>query len=101
MSSAAALMLLLSALLATSASASASTVLGGVDMQRACNTQWPPLGYVAKVLDQHNAYSWKCVPNPGMSQGIDVNRECVTQYGAGAYAGLWDRYNPYTWFCQR
>jgi hypothetical protein len=87
--------------LAASAPASASTYLGGVDMQRACDVQYPGFGLRAVVQNQYNAYSWKCVSPWGYTAGIDVNRECVTQYGPGAYAGLWNRYNPYTWFCQR
>lgn len=92
---------LLAGILATSAPASASSYLGGVDMQRACDTQNPAMGLRAVVKDQHNAYSWRCVSPWGYSVGIDVNRECVTQYGGGAYAGLWNWQNPYSWFCQR
>ncbi|WP_208693244.1 hypothetical protein [Streptomyces sp. CB01881] len=53
------------------------------------------------MTDQHNAYSWRCTSPWGYSVGIDVNKECVTQYGAGASAGLTDPRNPYTWFCRR
>ena len=87
--------------LAGSAPASASVYLGAVDMQRACNVQYPSWGLRAVVQNQYNAYSWKCVASWGYTAGIDVNRECVTQYGSGAYAGLWNKYNAYTWFCQR
>jgi hypothetical protein len=91
--------------LAASAPASASTYLGGVNMQQACAVQYPGFGLRAVVQNQYNAYSWKCAQLPwwpwGHAVGIDVNRECVTQYGPGAHAGLWNSYNPYTWFCQR
>jgi hypothetical protein len=72
-------------------------------MQRACNDQYgAQFGYVAKVRPPYNAYSWRCTkPWDLDSKGIDVNRECVVQYGAGAHAGLWNWRNPYTWFCQR
>ena len=99
--SAAIAVLMMAGFLAGSAPASAGTYLGGVDMQRACNTQWPGLGLRAQVLYPYNAYSWRCTYPTGYRQGIDVNRECVTQYGFGAYAGLWDWRNPYTWYCQR
>ncbi|TYC70775.1 hypothetical protein EH183_33820 [Streptomyces sp. CB01881] len=72
-----------------------------MDMQRGCNTQYPGYGLRAVVTDQHNAYSWRCTSPWGYSVGIDVNKECVTQYGAGASAGLTDPRNPYTWFCRR
>jgi len=86
---------------ATAAPASASVYLGGVDMQRACDTQRPGWGLRAVVTDQHNAYSWRCVSRWGYTEGIDVNRACATQYGWGAYAGLRDARNPYSWYCQR
>lgn len=88
---------------AAPAASAASTYLGGVDMQRACNTQYPSSwGLRAEVLDQRNAYSWRCTaPWDRSSYGIDVNRECVVQYGRGAHFGLRDARNPYSWFCQR
>jgi hypothetical protein len=84
--------------------ASASTYLGGVDMQRACSVQWATYGpTTAIVLDQHNAYSWKCRSNYThyILGGVSVNQECALQYGWGAYAGLYNASNPYSWYCQR
>jgi hypothetical protein len=84
--------------------ASASTWLGGVDMQRACSVQWAAYGpTTAVVLDQHNAYSWRCRSNytSYILGGVSVNQECVLQYGSGAYAGLVSASNPYSWYCQR
>jgi hypothetical protein len=87
---------------AAPAASAASTYLGGVDMQRACDTQYPGWGLRAEVIDQHNAYSWRCtVPWDRSSYGIDVNRECALQYDRSAYSGLRDAHNPYSWFCQR
>jgi len=83
----------------TATQASAATTLGGVDMQRACDTQYPGRGSRATVTNWSSAYSWRCVA-PSFSGGIDVSRECVTQYGQGAYAGLRDAANPYSWYCQ-
>jgi hypothetical protein len=86
-------------LLAASPASAATTRLGGVDMQRACNLQYPGRGTQAVVTDWSNAYSWQC-RSASFAGGIDVNAECAVQYGTGAYAGLDDRTNPYTWFCQ-
>jgi hypothetical protein len=86
--------------LATAATASAAT-LGGVDMQRACNEQNPGMGLAAVVTDAHNAYSWRCRAPWGYSVGIDVNRECVSQYGGGAYGIAQNPSNPYSWVCVR
>ena len=89
-------------LLFAAAPASASVYLGGVDMQRACNTQYQGFGLQAVVRDQRNAFSWRCAaPWDNSSYGIDVNRECVTQYGYGANAGLGSTSNPYSWYCKR
>lgn len=85
-------------------SASAAVRLGGVDMQRACSVQWEHFGpTTAIVRDQRNAYSWLCRSNYTgvLVGGIDVNRQCVYQYGRGAYAGLGSTTNPYSWYCQR
>jgi hypothetical protein len=87
---------------ATGGAAHATTRLGGVDMQRACTTQWPGYGLTAHVNNPTDAYSWRCwAPWDHSSYGIDVNRECVTQYGGGAYAGLGNTRDPYSWYCQR
>jgi hypothetical protein len=91
-------------MLATAPSASAAIRLGGVDMQRACSVQWKHFGpTTAIVLDQRNAYSWKCRSNYTgvIVGGIDVNRQCADQYGWDAYAGLGSTSNPYSWYCQR
>jgi Protein of unknown function (DUF2690) len=79
--------------------ASATTRLGGVDMQAACNAQYPGLGSRATVTDPSSAYSWRCV-TANASYGIDVNRACATQWWPGAYAGLGSSTNPYSWYCQ-
>jgi hypothetical protein len=83
--------------------ASVSTYLGSVDRQRACNTQYPSgWGLCAEVLDQRDAYSWRCgAPWNHSGYDIDVNRECVVQFGSDASSGLRDARNPYSSFCQR
>jgi hypothetical protein len=71
-------------------------------MQRACDTQWQGYGLTAHVNDPEDAYSWRCwSPWDHTTYGIDVKRECVTQYGNGAYPGLVSRAHPNSWYCQR
>lgn len=79
--------------------ASATTTLGGVDMQRACNTQYQNLGSRATVTNPTNAYSWRCTTSTA-AYGIDVNAACVNQYWPGASAGLRNSVDPYSWYCQ-
>jgi hypothetical protein len=81
--------------------ASATTILGGVNMQAACNTQYPGFGLTAKPLDTHNAYSWRCTAPWDNTRGIDVNAACANQYGGGAYSHLLDPGNAYSWRCAR
>ena len=70
-------------------------------MQAGCNNQYPAFGYVATVLDRQNAYSWRCAQRWDNTHGLSINEQCAAQYGRGAYAGLRDSRNPYSWFCQR
>lgn len=81
--------------------AQAATYKGGVSMQWACEKQYPAQGRTARVLDQHNAYSWNCVSQFGHRGGININKACTDTYGPGAYAQLRDRRNPYTWYCTK
>lgn len=86
----------------TAPAASAAVRLGGVDMQRACNTQYPPaFGLKAVVISPYNAYSWRCAAPFDTTRQIDVKSACINQYGQGAYQGLGDWRNPYSWYCQR
>ncbi len=87
---------------ASATPAMAATSLGGVDMQQACNTQYPSAGLIALVTDSNSAFSWRCVnTTSGFQIGINVNTACASQYGAGATAAYWDAGNPYSWYCQR
>ena len=72
--------------------------LGGVDMQRACNTQYPGRGLRATVTNASSAYSWQCV-GPGVSLGIDVTSECRTQYGYGAVSAAANPGSAWSWYC--
>ena len=72
--------------------------LGGVDMQRACNTQYPGRGLQATATNVNSAYSWQCV-GPGVSLGINVSAECQTQYGYGAMAAASNPASAWSWYC--
>jgi hypothetical protein len=73
--------------------------LGGVDMQRACDTQYPGRGLRAVATNANSAYSWQCT-GPGVSLGIDVTAECRTQYGYGAISAAGDPGSASSWYCQ-
>ncbi|MEU9685374.1 hypothetical protein [Amycolatopsis japonica] len=78
-----------------------AAIIGGVDMQRACNVQNPGMGLAAVVTDSRNAYSWRCRAPWGYQVGINVNAACANQYGGGAYATLLNASDPYSWRCSR
>lgn len=98
---------LLSAGLIAGASAPAqaatrATMLGGVNMQLGCSSSY----WSAEVYyPQYYVYGWRCTHT--YSSGyvgvatINVNAVCAAQYGAGAYSGYLDYYNPYSWRCYR
>jgi hypothetical protein len=87
----------------TATPAYAAAYLGRVDMQRACATQYPASwGLSAQVNHPYKANSWRCwAPWDHWSYGIDVHRACANQYGEGAYAGLGNINDPYSWYCRR
>lgn len=89
------------AVLGGAQNASATTILGSVNMQDACNVQYPGFGLTATPLDTHNAYSWRCTAPWDNTRGINVNAECARQYGGGAYSYLLDPHNAYAWRCAR
>jgi hypothetical protein len=71
---------------------------GGVNMQSACNAQYPGRGLTATATDPKNAYSWKCA-GPGVSRGIDVGAQCRAQYGAGAAVAVANLASAWSWYC--
>jgi hypothetical protein len=80
----------------------AATRLGGIDMQAACNNQYPGQGRLARVLT-NNVYGWKCVTGsvPVAPGDISTWQQCQVQYGAnrGVYSKYADYNNPYSWSC--
>lgn len=72
--------------------------LGGVDMQRACDTQYPGRGLRAVATNTNSAYSWQCT-GPGVSLSIDVTAECRTQYGYGAVSAASNPGSAWSWYC--
>ena len=77
---------------------SSSGSLGGVDMQRACDTQYHGQGLRAVATNTNSAYSWQCT-RPGVSLGIDVTAECRTQYGYGAVSAASNPGSAWSWYC--
>ncbi len=77
---------------------SSSSSLGGVDMQRACDTQYPGRGLRAVATNASSAHSWQCT-GPGVSLGIDVTAECRTQYGYGAISAVSNPASAWSWYC--
>jgi len=71
---------------------------GGVDMQRACDTQYSGRGLRAVATNTNSAYSWQCT-GPGVSLGIDVSAECQLQYGYGAVAAVSNAASAWSWYC--
>jgi hypothetical protein len=78
----------------------ASAATGGVDMQAACNNQYPGQGRIAKIRTW-NVYGWKCTSGavPVADGNIDVWRQCRAQHGANATGGYTNYSNPYSWYC--
>lgn len=72
--------------------------LGGVDMQRACNTQYYGQGLKAVATNVNSAYSWQCVGHD-VSRGIDVTAECASEYGSGAVAAVTNPASAWSWYC--
>ena len=86
---------------ATAVAAPASAATGPVNMQAACNEQYPGQGRIAKVRT-NNVFGWKCVTGvvPVADGDIDVWRQCRIQYGnPNAYGAYSDFNNPYSWYC--
>jgi hypothetical protein len=97
--------IVLTAATATMAPAAhASTRLGGISVQGACNNQWQES---TAVLIANNVFGWRCKYQEGLGGGevyygsINLNQQCVYQYGNGAYAAYSDYNNPYSWSCYR
>lgn len=86
---------------AVAPAASASTIIGGIDIAQQCRVQeWRPLE--TRLLDAHNAYSWRCYsPYTGNYYGVNLNAACGNQYGAGAFAVVLNTADPYSWRCAR
>ncbi len=74
--------------------------LGGVDMQHACDAQYPGRSLQAVATDLNNAYSWRCT-GPGVSLSIDVTQECIAQYGNGAVSAVANPASAWSWYCYR
>lgn len=84
-------------------------VLGGINLQRACNSQ-VQLNLVDPVLvgSNPNAYSWRCRGYlltwfktwPWWDSSVDMTAACRSQYGSKAFAETTDLRSPYSWRCR-
>lgn len=84
-------------------------VLGGINLQRACNSQ-VGLYLVDPVLvgSNPNAYSWRCrgylltwlKALPWWDYSVDMTAACRAQYGSRAFAETTDWRNPNSWRCR-
>jgi hypothetical protein len=84
-------------------------VLGGINLQTACNKQ-VAFNLVDPVLvgSNPNAYSWRCRGYalalfkiwPWWDFSVDMTRACRYQYGSTAFAETTDWRNPYSWRCR-
>jgi hypothetical protein len=89
---------------ATSVPAQAATSLGGVSVLGACNNQ---LFTNSVALIASNVSGWRCRYQGATFSviyywyNINLNQECAREYGAGAYAGYLNYYDPYSWRCFR
>jgi hypothetical protein len=90
------------------APAHAASMLGGVSVVGACSNQlWIAPSATRAVLVANNTSGWRCqyvgatFTWTWYGYNIDLNRQCVVQYGAGAYAKYLNFYDPYSWRCWR
>lgn len=89
------------ATIAVAPSASA-TGLGGISAASYCKWKY---GW-DDTAHGNNVMSWQCVArgSAGVTYvfgGVDMNKQCVRQYGAGAVAKYTNFNNPYSWYCTR
>jgi hypothetical protein len=96
------LLLTIAGVAAVADPAHAATRLGGIDMQAACNNQYPGEGRLARVL-VNTVYGWKCVTGvvPVAPGNISTWQQCQVQFGAnrGVYSSYTTYNNPYSWGC--
>ncbi len=87
--------------IATSPTASAAVIIGGIDVARQCRIQeWRPLE--ARLLNAHDAFSWRCYsPYTGNYYGVNMDAACVNQYGGGAFSVVLNPSDAYSWRCAR
>jgi hypothetical protein len=74
---------------------------GPVDIGAACRAQWGAR-FQARLLDDHNAYTWRCVA-PGeaitASSGVELKVQCLAQYGSNTTAVALQASLPGSWRC--
>ncbi len=87
---------------ASAADATTSTYLGGVSVLGACENQIFTNGV---ALIHNNVTGWRCEYKGAVIDfiywyyNINLNEQCVAQYGSGAVAKYTNYNNPYSWGC--
>jgi hypothetical protein len=76
-------------------------MLGGVDLQAACDSQYPGEDRVAVTREQASAYAWVCESPAGEHGDIEVSAECSRLFGLDVRAVATDPGDPYSWVCER
>ena len=67
---------------------------GNVNLEEICTSQG-----MALVLDENNAYGWKCEDLNGGLNGMNLNSYCVEIYGEDFGARYHDFDRPASWNC--
>lgn len=93
--------LAVSALTFGAPTAAAGRQVGGVDVDGWCKSQVSATWASGTSVDRNNAYSWKCTYLGAPWRGIDMNAACARTYGGGAYAGVGNTRDAYSWHCYR
>lgn len=75
--------------------------LGPVDLQAACDAQYPGENRTALTRESTSAYTWVCESPTGASGGIEVLDECVRLFGRDVVAVATDPGDPDSWICER
>lgn len=91
-------------LVVTASPAHAETTLGGIDMQKACATQYRQ-GNVYTKFKQSDPFSWRCMSSAVAAPmdvlgGVDVNRACRDQYRNPRASAALNAKNAFGWYCR-
>jgi hypothetical protein len=87
---------------AVGSTASALTVLGGLDLTKQCRREYGSAAFSVLLQPVHSpgaAYAWRCRVS-GVDHGIDMQLFCRWQYSNPNAFGAYNDFNDgYSWFC--